>query len=274
MRNKLRQFLRTRTLPGRGIRRAHIIGCARSGTTMLHYAMATFDKVNLHEVESNIRYTPSITQSLALCRKPAGSWLITKREFGWFEPDAVDDLMTFLIAENIALINVVRDPRDVLVSRHAGNDASDYYVDPDRWLASITAGEKIYRAVSERVPALTLRYEDIVRQSDVVEQRLIEELELVRSHEAGKFNELTRTMTRKGITTNPWMQRALHSVRDFDQNSVGRWRYDENKRRYLHNLFSTRPDLHSAVVRFMAAHQYDYDPRELSLSAPNMAVAK
>ena len=224
---------------------------------MLHYAMASFRNVILHKVESDIRYTPSLSQSLELCLKPYGSWLVTKREYGWFRPHAVSDIVTTLRRENIALVNVVRDPRDVLVSRHAGSDRDEFYVQPDRWEKSVRAGQQIVDAVSNDVPTLTLRYEDIVTRSEEIESQLIRELGVSPDPDLGGFSELEKNIEKTGVATTPWMRRALHSVRNLDPNSVGRWQQDNRKRRYLRNLFDTNAQLRNAIIEFMNAHSYD-----------------
>lgn len=259
MRNSIRQTIRTRVLPKRGIRRAHIIGCARSGTTMLHYAMATFQNVSLHQVESDLRYTPSILQSLKLCRHPRGSWLITKREFGWFEPDAVEELISCIVEENIAVILLVRDPRDVLVSRHAGNDDDEFYVNPKRWQKSVAAGDKILHAVQDSVPTLTLRYEDIVLNSDECEARLVQELGFTKNPKLGRLSQLADNMNMTGMQANPWMKRALHSLRNFDQRSVGAWKLDPKKAAYLQSMLNDQPDVRRSMEEFMNKHGYEYD---------------
>lgn len=224
---------------------------------MLHYAMAAFENVRLNPVESDLRFTPSILQSLKLWQQP-GSWLITKREFGWFEPTAIDELIEYTLEENIAVIHLVRDPRDVLISRHAGNDNDEFYVDPHRWQMSIEAGEKMMLAVEGKVPALTLKYEDIVLNSDECEARLVKELGFIKNPNLGKLSELADNMSTMGLEANPWMKQALHRLRNFDQRSVGSWKQDRQKRDYLRNLLDENPDIHRDMIKFMKRYGYDY----------------
>jgi len=55
-------------------------------------------------------------------------------------------------------INIVRDPRDVLTSRHR-NDPEKYWVSLDRWVSDVNKG----LAVQEHPRVYTVKYEDLVQ---------------------------------------------------------------------------------------------------------------
>ncbi|MEM9058057.1 MAG: hypothetical protein AAGD86_11295, partial [Pseudomonadota bacterium] len=93
LRTALRGFVRRRLFPLFGVTRIHIVGCARSGTTMLHYAMLAFDGVHLSTTESDVMLDPGLGESLALLWRAATTrgpvCYVTKRNYGWFEDDAL-----------------------------------------------------------------------------------------------------------------------------------------------------------------------------------------
>src|SRR5579872_2311769 len=87
-----------------GIDRIHIIGCGRSGTTMLHLAMACFKNVTLSNSESGIQH-PHLRERLGLALQSRASrgrkHYITKRDPGWITPRHIDDLIKWTRLENI-----------------------------------------------------------------------------------------------------------------------------------------------------------------------------
>src|SRR5579859_887987 len=102
-------FFDIKTAMGRGlfalaqIDRIHIIGCGRSGTTMLHLAMACFKNVTLSNSESGIQH-PHLRERLGLALRSRASrgrqHYITKRDPGWITPRHIDDLIKWTRLEN------------------------------------------------------------------------------------------------------------------------------------------------------------------------------
>lgn len=68
----------------------------------------------------------------------------------------VDQLINFF-GEGFRFINLVRDGRDVVTSRHPEHPSS-YWVPPSRWIRDVEAG----RRHEGRQQVLTIRYEDLV----------------------------------------------------------------------------------------------------------------
>src|SRR5258707_14364116 len=79
-----------------GVDRIHIIGCSRSGTTMLHVAMLCFREVELSEDEGEIE-APYFGKRLELALRSAlrsrSISYVTKRSRGWMKPDHVQRLL-------------------------------------------------------------------------------------------------------------------------------------------------------------------------------------
>jgi hypothetical protein len=160
------------------IDRIHIIGCARSGTTMLHLAMACFSDVELSKTETPISY-PWILEragiAFRLAWRPGRKCYVTKRNPGWFKPDQQEQILAQTRLENVGLIHLIRDPRDVMLSRHAGSKSSasgDPFVSAELWYDSIRAADRIFDSLAGYTRKLTLRYEDLVTAPEDAEQAI------------------------------------------------------------------------------------------------------
>ena len=90
----------------------HIVACSpRSGTTLLHEAMVTCFKVDKH-YDHEVRFN--------LVTADDGDIVITKRpKDTMYMPEVIDD-------PELYVLYVMRDPRDVIVSRH-GKNKDMYY---------------------------------------------------------------------------------------------------------------------------------------------------
>src|SRR5690606_35186303 len=99
-----------------------ITGMPRSGTSLLTYLVKYFEGCNV------VTYTEHSYHSLFDKNMPKGIINIVKQPYGYFE-DFSKYTYQSLIKKGIRIISIVRDPRDVLVSRHE-LDRSKYWVEP------------------------------------------------------------------------------------------------------------------------------------------------
>ena len=119
--------------------------------------------------------------------------------------------------EDIKLIHIVRDGRDVMLSRHPSNP-DEYWVSPERWINDVKAGLK-YR---DHPQVLTIKYENLIidykgtveKICDFIDEECTEELYSYLDHTNVKDN-------------NAWHDGAkkLHSK------SIEKWEKEENKER-------------------------------------------
>ena len=176
----------------------HIVACSpRSGTTLLHEAMVTcfrIDKHYGHEVRFN------------LVSAEDGQILLTKRP--------KDTMYVRAIIESdpeFYVIYMIRDPRDVIVSRH-GKNKDMYYSNIRLWRQMHGYAKQLYG--HERF--LEVRYEDFVRDPDATQQRIADKFPwLERIHDFSEYHEYAN-VSEKSIT-------AMHSVRPIAPTSVGVW---------------------------------------------------
>jgi hypothetical protein len=59
---------------------------------------------------------------------------------------------------NVRIIHLVRDGRDVVLSRHPTEQTGPYYIAPARWVAEVSAGLRF----RDHPQVLTVRYEDLI----------------------------------------------------------------------------------------------------------------
>ena len=81
------------------IRRVHIVGCGRSGTTMLHYSMTAFANTILFDRETSMWNHPSLREAHAVYdeyqNQPGQHYYITKRGVTWWQGATVEKRADF-----------------------------------------------------------------------------------------------------------------------------------------------------------------------------------
>lgn len=185
----------------RVVKRIHIVGCARSGTTLALEAMA-----NAFDIDG---YAPEERSFLTGLRKPEDAFRIflSKRPRDYvFAPRLLPR------EPEMYFVFLLRDPRDVIVSRHK--------LAPDRYWADLASWKyalEIARTVWEHPRFVVLRYEDLVRDPDRAEGDLLERIPPL---------ERLRPLRDFFRTARPSEQsrQALHGVRPMETSSIGRWR--------------------------------------------------
>lgn len=115
------------------------------------------------------------------------------------------------------VVCMVRDPRDVVVSRHAQA--------PDKYWANLGIIRRCYgflRRAADHPRFVVVRYEDLALQPDTEQARLQAAIPfLERRHDFSRFHEVAAPADRAVS--------ALGGVRAINPNSIGRWR-DERPR--------------------------------------------
>ena len=177
----------------------HIVACSpRSGTTLLHEAMVTCFDVDRHfDHELRFNLVSGAPGEIVLTKRPKDTLYIQS---------LLADYTDFYV------IYVLRDPRDVIVSRH-GKDRDMYYSNIRLWREL----HALARPLADHPRFLTIRYEDFVSRPDEA-QRAIEE----------RFPWLTRRYAfseyHQHAVVSEKSKLAMHSVRPIAPTSIGRWR--------------------------------------------------
>ncbi len=177
----------------------HIVACSpRSGTTLLHEAMVTCFKVDKH-YDHEIRFNLVSAQS--------GQLLITKRPKDTMYMPAVIDA-----DPDLYVIYVLRDPRDVIVSRHA-KDKKRYYANIRLWREM----HDFAKSMHDNERFLQIKYEDFVSSPDATQDRIAATFPwLEKIHNFSSYHEHAQVSEKS--------DKAMHGVRPIAPTSIGVWK--------------------------------------------------
>ncbi len=215
-------------------------GCARSGTTLLQSALSAHPSISVipHETQAFCHFlyygssdTPRVFE-LTRLQRYFGSSPIPRGTRYWCEktPRNIQVFADLLDAfgRRVRLLQIVRDGRDVICSRHP-DAAEQFWVPCDRWVDDVTVGLPYLK----HPQVMTVRYEDLVLNFKNVMLTLYDFLEL--SPELASFHYPEGASLR---SSNAWPNSAVPIHSD----SIGRWRRPEFQERIeeLMNLQGSR----------------------------------
>ena len=223
----LRRWLRRRRL--RHLRPVVIGGCGRSGTSLL-----------LSILSSHPRMTAIPHETQLLC--PGAYWppgggisppdveglnetlsriAISAASVSWCEKTPRNVLnfgaIIDVLGGSARLIHIVRDGRDVVLSRHP-RDPEGFWVAPERWTGDVRAGLQF----QSHPQVLTLHYEDLVTDLRNSCQTLCRFLRLDYDDRLEHYPQFARV-----VESDAWFGPA----RPVDASSIGRWKLPENAAR-------------------------------------------
>jgi hypothetical protein len=180
--------------------RIHITGAHRSGTTLMCALMTTCFDIDVSPAEEVRLRAPLATRGRIVCTKC---------------PDESDYALTALrFDSNLHIIQMVRDPRDVIVSKY-GPGPAPYFATVPSWRRN--------RPPRRRHPrAHVISYERLVNEPDTVQSALAAAMPFLRVLlPFSAFSERASELAdRQGLT---WAE-AMHSIRPPGPESIGRWR--------------------------------------------------
>ena len=179
-------------------RRVHIIGCYRSGTTLLMELMwHCYAFSGRAEHEASLLQSPPVGETLYLSKKP---------------PDTIRIERAFLRDEQTFLIAMLRDPRAVVTSRHASRPGV-YFRGFRYWRECARA----IRRLSAHPRCLVVRFENLVSEPDAVQQTIERRFGFLerRAHFSGYP---------AGVEPGERAQRSLRGVRPFDPSRIAGWK--------------------------------------------------
>lgn len=237
---RLKQRVKGGLLDLANVQRMHIVGCSRSGTTMLHYLMSAFEDSLLIDEETALWNTPDIGFVLRLLRERVKgqreTLLVSKRNSSWHRPENIAGLARYVEEGHVFLVYLVRDPRDVLTSRHDLDDRK-HYVDFGFWRRSIEAGLELQERLRAYPNVLVIRYEDVVCNAAAVEDLLHTRFGLRKRAGVTSIANLKDNLENLGLAGGQ-MIAYMHDLRNLDPASIGRWKSDEDKRERVAELFA------------------------------------
>jgi hypothetical protein len=176
----------------------HIVACSpRSGTTLLHEAMVTCFKVDKH-YDHEVRFNQVTAGD--------GEIVVTKR------PKDILYMPAVISDPELFVCYVMRDPRDVIVSRH-GKDKGMYYSNIRLWRELHGRAKTI--ASHERF--LQVNYEEFVSKPDIVQSKIARKFPwLERLYDFSDYHLHANVSAKSRL--------AMNEVRPIAPTSVGKWK--------------------------------------------------
>jgi len=235
--------------------RIHIIGCARSGTSLLAEFLTGFENSQYGHKESSPVWDPSLQESIALFKRQISvegrGFYITKRAANWFMARQVESLERLARSDKIGVIHIIRDPRDVLTSQHFRNPEkrdhdTPYYVSPRRWLASLEAAEHIFKALSSYPLKTTIRYEDLVTHPEEVALGLNRTFGIKRAKTSPNWSE-------EPISTGA--DKYIAELQHLSASRVARWKTDPEAAKFITQILHDR-DYKTHLISFINSNNY------------------
>lgn len=179
--------------------RIHITGAARSGTTlMLALMLNCFDIDGGVARETRLWRAPLRGRRVVLTKQPADERL--SLFLSRFDP-------------KLHIIYMLRDPREVIVSRH-GTDPHRYWTNLRAWRKSLAAAQPSFGRTHVHV----VRYEELVRDPDAVQRGLAAALPFLRIvRPFSQFHEVAELQ-------NAQWRAAMGSIRPLGGDGAPSWR--------------------------------------------------
>jgi hypothetical protein len=179
-------------------RRVHIVGCRRSGTTlMMELLWYAYRFSGRHQHEISVFEPIPDGQTLYLSKKP---------------PDTTHIERIFLADERLFLVAMMRDPRAVITSRHPSRP-DVYFADYHRWLEYVHA----LSTFRDHPRFLLVRYEDLVANPQHEQARISAKFKFLEPLRA--FEEFP-----DGAEVPEPARQSLGGARAFDVSRTDGWR--------------------------------------------------
>lgn len=184
---------------GPGVKRIHVVGCPRSGTTLLMELISTcYHSAGFCEHEISV-FAPVPVSG-------ADSVYFTK------QPNDIKQILhIFPRDENLHIIYLGRDPRAVITSKHRENP-EQYFCNYRVWKECDLAAQRY----KDEPRFLFLRYEDLIADPDGVQRCINDHFSFLRQrHLFSEFQQHAKPSSASA--------RAMNGLRDVNADSLRKW---------------------------------------------------
>lgn len=205
----------------------YIGGCGRSGTTLLLSILSSHKDIFACPKELNLFDAAKDTGSgietpkfyrlyrtlLTKRIKPPANRYCEKSPANIRNVELIDKLHQ----GKFKLIHIVRDGRDVILSKHPRGEGK-YWVEPERWISDVTEGIKHL----EHPSVLTIRYEDLVERYEKTIESVCRFLEIPLSEEILNWHEYATVRQNNAL---------FSEITKISSSPIGKWQNPENAER-------------------------------------------
>ena len=206
-----------------------VYGCSRSGTTLLLNLFRAFADTTVvsreHRLAELLRY------------RRIGGNVVVKRT-----PICALDLSVELARQpHVWVIDIVRDPRDVVTSRYGG--AAAFHTDFRRWERDVQAAENAERTHRR---FLRVRFADLLTKPDSVQRQIADRIGLCTER---TFAETAASLA-GDADVGPKDRNALNGARPLDAGTLGRWRGSAESVSRVREQVTRYPDMAMWLLRY------------------------
>jgi hypothetical protein len=196
-------------------KRIFITGCAKSGTTLLLRMCFAFKNAevlyrtgfNGHELTLN-EFLNTETDKKFLIGKRLPPFILSNVPAPEFE-----DQLRWVRQNDIGIINVVRDGRDVVLS-------DGEYVKPERWISSMIQREQYSDIID-----MEIKYEDIIRFPNNIQENMMNVFGLERSAHFSDYPDFVKDWIydwNVSVTGRAGKQESDYGKRKLSEVSIGK----------------------------------------------------
>ena len=144
-----------------------------------------------------------------------------------------------LMADDLGIIYMMRDPRDVLVSKHFERPRT-YWTSVERWIRTATVALEY----KDHPNVLLLKYEDLITKPNKAQKAMAEKFNL---EAARKFEDCYESFD----TKDKYNAKTMNGIRPLDKSRIGAW-----KDGYLNEKFINRLMKNSEMTDLMKRFDY------------------
>jgi hypothetical protein len=205
----------------------YIGGCGRSGTTLLLSILSAHNDIFACPKELNLFDAAEDTESGIVTPKFYRLYrtFLTKKikpsARRYCEKSPVNIRNVALIDKlhhgKFKLIHIVRDGRDVILSKHPRGEGK-YWVEPERWISDVTEGLRFLGHPS----VITIRYEDLVEEYEKTIESVCRFLEIPLSEEILNWHEYATVRQNNAL---------FSAITKISSSPIGKWQKQENSER-------------------------------------------
>jgi tetratricopeptide (TPR) repeat protein len=218
--------------------RIYILGCGRSGTTLLLSLMTCFNDTYALINDANSGGEDYFGRFARMDNQEEIH--VIKRSSDAYK-------YAELIPQEIDLLYIIRHPLDVLVSTlFLDNKEYSYYISVERWLGEIASLRRLMGMKREKM--LIIKYEDIILEPDASQNRISEYFQIDVKKSFSLFHE--------DYLANSVVEQSMSGVRPLSSKSIRRWRKNRNNIEYCKSIF---PSIENDLMWVCDIFSYDFN---------------